>query len=227
MTTAMDDSVPDRERRLYEIIGAYYAGVEAGQTPDRRELLTRNPDLAASLAEFFAEQNRFHRATEPLREAAQESRSEDLAELSTIRSEGKARVGPGAGAGRDDSSRKQSLLRRRARDAGSTTSAIMNWFARSPAAAWESSSKRVQISLNRPVALKMILAGRLAAEDDLRLSRRGRGGRQSRPSEHRADLRSRRARRAELFQHEAAFRRQLVRSTRRRASRSSRGRAGC
>ena len=57
-----------------------------------------------------------------------------------------------------------------------------------------------QVSLNRPVALKMILAGvagrrrRAAAVPD-----RGRGGRAARPPEHRADLRGRRARRPALL----------------------------
>ena len=51
-----------------------------------------------------------------------------------------------------------------------------------------------QVSLNRPVALKMILAGQLA-DDDARppLPYRGRGGGQPRPPRHRADLRGRRA----------------------------------
>ena len=57
-----------------------------------------------------------------------------------------------------------------------------------------------QISLNRPVALKMILAGQLADETDVkRLPDRGRGRRQPRPSGDRADLRGRPARGPALF----------------------------
>ena len=59
-----------------------------------------------------------------------------------------------------------------------------------------------QVSLNRPVALKMILAGQLA-DDDRRpaLLYRGRGGGQPRPSGDRADLRGRPARGAALLLH--------------------------
>ena len=55
-----------------------------------------------------------------------------------------------------------------------------------------------QISLNRIVALKMILAGQLvlARKTLQRLSPRSGGGRATRPSEHRPHLRGRRARRA-------------------------------
>ena len=53
-----------------------------------------------------------------------------------------------------------------------------------------------QVSLNRLVALKMILAGPLAGDDErAAVPQRGRGGRRPRPPEHRADLRGRRARR--------------------------------
>ena len=52
-----------------------------------------------------------------------------------------------------------------------------------------------QVSLNRPVALKMILAGQLANDDRRQaVPPRGRGRRQPRPSGHRADLRGRPAR---------------------------------
>ena len=57
--------------------------------------------------------------------------------------------------------------------------------------------KARQVSANRIVALKMILAGQLSSADGrAALPRRGRGGRQPRPSAHRADLRGGRARRA-------------------------------
>ena len=39
----------DRDNLLDDIIVAYLEAVEAGHAPDRRELLTRYPELAAEL----------------------------------------------------------------------------------------------------------------------------------------------------------------------------------
>ena len=66
-----------------------------------------------------------------------------------------------------------------------------------------------QVSLNRPVALKMVKAGparrrRRAAP----VPERGRGRRPARPPRHRPGLRGRRARRPALLLHEARLRRQ-------------------
>ncbi len=45
----------DPEARLEELIAGYLQAVQAGETPDRADLLARHPDLAADLEEFFAD----------------------------------------------------------------------------------------------------------------------------------------------------------------------------
>src|SRR5258707_11988494 len=62
---------PDRERRLGEILAAYFAAIEAGTSPTPEELIARHPELARELEGFFADQERFGRLVAPLRPVAQ------------------------------------------------------------------------------------------------------------------------------------------------------------
>src|SRR6516165_9752310 len=57
------------EEDLHATIAAYLQAIEAGQTPDRQELLARNPDLADELTAFFADHDRLHELADPLRPA--------------------------------------------------------------------------------------------------------------------------------------------------------------
>ena len=76
--------------------------------------------------------------------------------------------------------------------------------------------KARQVSLNRLVALKMILAGRARLRDGRRRFRNeAEAVAAARPSPHRADLRGRRARGPALLQHEADRRRQPGQAARR------------
>jgi predicted Ser/Thr protein kinase len=60
-----ESTLDPREQRVDAVIGAYLEAVAAGQPPDRAELLTRHPDLAAELAEFFADHDRARRLAHP------------------------------------------------------------------------------------------------------------------------------------------------------------------
>src|SRR5262249_19646839 len=64
---------PERRRRFEAVLGASFPALGAGQWPDRQGLWARNRALAAELAEFFAEQDRFHRMVAPLRPESAEA----------------------------------------------------------------------------------------------------------------------------------------------------------
>jgi WD40 repeat protein len=56
------DSTPSREGRLDELIAAYLEAAEAGRAPDPGEWLARHPDLADDLRAFLADRDHFARA---------------------------------------------------------------------------------------------------------------------------------------------------------------------
>jgi predicted Ser/Thr protein kinase len=58
----------EQEHLLDAVVAAYLEAVEAGQPPDRQELLRRHTKVAAGLAEFFADQDHFDRLAPPLYE---------------------------------------------------------------------------------------------------------------------------------------------------------------
>jgi serine/threonine-protein kinase len=57
----------DRETRLNNILADYFDAVERGEHGDREGLLTRHPDLAVELTEFFTEQEQVFGLAGPLR----------------------------------------------------------------------------------------------------------------------------------------------------------------
>jgi WD40 repeat protein/tRNA A-37 threonylcarbamoyl transferase component Bud32 len=133
MATEHDDSA---SQRADAILAAYIEAVEAGQAPDRQELLARHPELAAELAAFFADHDKVQQMAEPLRAEA-EPLTQPPSE--TARPPGTVIRYFG----------DYELLEEIARGGMGVV------------------YKARQVSLNRIVALKMILAGQLASPADV------------------------------------------------------------
>jgi WD40 repeat protein len=144
-----DQANEPRSQRVDAILAAYIEAVETGQAPDRAELLARHPELATELAAFFADHEQMDQLARSLRPAA------------TALSGSEARTVPPRPVETGDGSLAPlrafgdyELLAEIARGGMGVV------------------YKARQISLNRVVALKMILAGQLASPDDLQRFRR-------------------------------------------------------
>jgi WD40 repeat protein/serine/threonine protein kinase len=126
------------EQILDEVVAEYLQAVESGQAPDRTALLHRHPELAPELEEFFRDQDQFDRLVAPIRSGESPAGQPSTADLDEPRAEADTlpplrRLGD------------YELLEELARGGMGVV-----YRAR-------------QISLNRPVALKMILSGLLAS----------------------------------------------------------------
>ena len=167
---------------MNRILADYLEAQRLGQAPNRDDLLRRHPDLADELRSFFGDQDRFRRQAEPIGPPAVPAQAPALAP--TLAPGETAAAGPVLGSVRYFGDYE--LLDEIARGGMGVV-----YQAR-------------QVSLNRTVALKMILAGQLAsAEDVQRFHREAEAAGQPRSSQHRAHLRSRRTPGAALLQHEA------------------------
>jgi outer membrane protein assembly factor BamB len=129
------------EPRLHEIIAAYVEAVEAGAAPDRAALLARHPDLAADLEAFFRDHDR-------MRRAAATPSARGTGDAPTLMPAAARSADPSLGTVAYFGDYE--LLEEVARGGMGVV-----YRAR-------------QMSLNRIVALKMILAGKLADEEDVR-----------------------------------------------------------
>ena len=203
MASGQTDLDPERERRLGDVLAAYFAAVEAGQGTSRQELIGQNPDLAAELEAFFADQDRFHQKAAPLRPVAQAARAARQANsaaddpdatspLADIPITGVTSTLGGAELpGPKSTSLDQVGEPNSATDGGdpnfprgTTVRYFGDYELRSVLGRGGMGVvyRARQLSLNRLVALKMIRAGLWAGDDEVRrFQQRGRGGRQPRP----------------------------------------------
>jgi WD40 repeat protein len=130
-----------RRLRLDEVIGAFLVALDAGQNPIPADWLARHPDLHPELAEFFADRQRMDELVEPLRA------SPDTTTVATD----------------DNISPASSAIEIRVRYFGDYE--LLKVLGEGGMGIVY---KARQISLNRPVALKMIKAARFATDDDVR-----------------------------------------------------------
>jgi hypothetical protein len=137
-------SNPSPDESLSGVIAAYLQAVDAGQTPDRNELLRRHPDLADDLRRFFADQERLDQLARPVREAAKIPTPEV-----TLDPELPSSAAPGEGV----------------RVAYFGDYELRGEIARGGMGVVYNAR---QVSLDRAVALKMILAGAFASGDEVR-----------------------------------------------------------
>src|SRR5262245_3901236 len=137
------------DRRLDDIIAAYLQAAEAGQAPDRHDLLARHLDLAAELAAFFADQDQFDRLAAPLRAMGPAAR------------QGLSRGGEQATSAADAGA--EGTAGARGRDFGDYE--LLEEIARGGMGVVFKARQR---SLNRLVAVKMIRTARFASPVEVR-----------------------------------------------------------
>jgi tetratricopeptide (TPR) repeat protein/tRNA A-37 threonylcarbamoyl transferase component Bud32 len=165
----------DREQRLEQLIADYLVAQDAGISTDRAALVAANPQLDADLRSFFREHDRLARLAAPLRAAAGATTSRELettlCAIGSLSSPSDATIDQGRTHGPID------------HDANIAASAVPQSSSRSRNVRYFGDYeiqkelghggmgvvyKATQVSLNRPVALKMLRAGMLADDAELR-----------------------------------------------------------
>ncbi|HZY89270.1 MAG TPA: serine/threonine-protein kinase, partial [Gemmataceae bacterium] len=140
MSPAPDDSA--RDRRLEAVLHAYLRALDAGRQPDRDALLRQHPELASELAAFFADQDAADRLAQGMAGPAAP----------------RAADAPTLAPGETPAPRPGTHLR------FFGDYELLEEIARGGMGVVY---RARQVSLNRQVALKMILAGQLASPQDV------------------------------------------------------------
>ena len=147
-----------REQRVNEAIAAYLEAVDAGEAPDPKGFIAAHSDIAGELESFFANRDEFERMAEPLQPAGNES-PKPLPDDVTLPPASEPTEAP-------------TLAPTEA--AGVAIGTMVRYFGdyelleEIARGGMGVVYKARQVSLNRIVALKMILAGQLASEDDVK-----------------------------------------------------------
>ena len=154
----MSQDRPDQSQRLNEIIADYLQAVEAGASPERDELLAAHADLADELQSFFAEHDRVKAAASTQEEATLPPvpHGEDA----TLPPNGSREDATPAPISNESDTAQIGTHVRYFGDYE-----LLDEIARGGMGVVYQAR---QVSLNRIVALKMILAGQLAGEEDVK-----------------------------------------------------------
>jgi len=147
-----------REQRVNAAIAVYLEAVDAGEAPDPKEFIAAHSGIASELKSFFANRDEFERLAEPLQPAgatAPKAQADDVTLPPAGEPTEAATLGPTETAG--------AAIGTMVRYFGDYE--LLEEIARGGMGVVY---KARQVSLNRIVALKMILAGQLASEEDVR-----------------------------------------------------------
>jgi hypothetical protein len=145
------DRASSREQRVDRVLAAYLEAERAGLAPDCEELLRQHPDLAEELRAFFADRDQFRRLAEPIHCAAPEG------DRAAATSPAGGAAAPAQTVNLDDEATAPVSAGTKIRNFGDYE--LVEGIARGGMGVVY---KAQQLSLNRPVAVKMILAGPLA-----------------------------------------------------------------